>query len=312
MTSPLPKKQRTSEVSEQQQQISQEEHVLEQQQHQISQEEHVLEQQQQQEHEMDLSCYEEDMQRELVSAADMDLACYEEDMKHELGATEAQDLIAAYIILMTKQLPPIDTKNINQAIRVKIIETMLSSEMAIQYPHATHLGVDIYDRYFGSFPPNGQPPLKPETVISIALFIAVKYVYGITKPLTFQFHIRNVESELEILQSFQYKLYHPTTKDFVDIFLTIDKTTHEEMKKELLYITDLSLLDVQCSGFLPSLMAGACVFLAMFVVNPTKCPQMELPFDYIGNLKIPVQILHQLYTEKALTPVLSIPDYYFG
>lgn len=79
-------------------------------------------------------------------------------------------------MLFPKQLQPVPNHPIDQDVRASLIDTV--SARATQYPRAIHLAVLIFDQYFGNFQPTeGQAHLQPQTVMDVALLIAVLVFY---------------------------------------------------------------------------------------------------------------------------------------
>lgn len=81
-------------------------------------------------------------------------------------------------MLFPKQLDPVPNHPIDQDMRASLIDTMMVSARATPYPGAIHLAVLIFDQYFGNFQPaEGEAYLQPQTVMDVALFIAVLVSY---------------------------------------------------------------------------------------------------------------------------------------
>ncbi|CAN7032715.1 unnamed protein product, partial [Brassica rapa subsp. trilocularis] len=177
-------------------------------------------------------------------------------------------------MLFPKQLDPVPNHPIDQDMRASLIDTMMVSVRATPYPGAIHLAVLIFDQYFGNFQPaEGEAYLQPQTVMDVALFIAVKYEYrgtGMAKTLSIH-NSDELEMELAILGSFDWSLSSPTTKTFVDLFLCVNDQADDTFL--CCYLMDLSLLDRDCSQRYPSILAAACAFLAQFMLHPVAKPQ---------------------------------------
>ncbi|XP_023638881.1 cyclin-A1-4-like [Capsella rubella] len=259
---------------------------------------------------MDLTCNEEqseDIDQE-QDVATMDLTCNEEEMiaelkdaepiqANEVGINEARE----FATLLISQQPEINLITaIDENTRATTIDTMLASEKAAQYPKAIPLAVLVFDKYFASFQVGQGPvPIDPQTAITLSLFIAVKYEYGIDKSESLVFPIRNLELEIQILRSFDYRLSGPTTKTFVDLHLSMTAQHDATFQCLCSYIAELSLLGREFSGFLPSLLAAASVFLAQYVLRQNEKPTTDFVWVYEkGDLRNAVTLLLEIFLQR--------------
>ncbi|CAH8267370.1 unnamed protein product [Arabidopsis lyrata] len=246
---------------------------------------------------MDFACYEElspdeqvpeqqlqqiPIEEQALGVADMVFGCY-----------EPGDYTA---MLLTKQLTTNPIMAVDENTRAITVDTMLASEKASMYPNAIHLAVLVFDQYFATLPlDQGQAAVDPQTAITMALFIAVKYEYGIDKSTRMTFPIRDLDMEMQILSSFNYRLTAPTTKTFVDLYLSLTEPHDATFRFLCSYITELSLLDRECSVFDPSLLATSCVFLAEFVLHPDVLPTRVFPWEYSADdVRHTVMFLHAM------------------
>ncbi|KAG7559615.1 Cyclin C-terminal domain [Arabidopsis thaliana x Arabidopsis arenosa] len=222
------------------------------------------------------------IEEQALGVADMVFGCY-----------EPGDYTA---MLVTKQLTTNPITAIDENTRAITVDTMLASEKASMYPNAIHLAVLVFDQYFATLPlDQGQAAVDPQTAITMALFIAVKYEYGIDKSTRMTFPIRDLDMEMQILSSFNYRLTTPTTKTFVDLYLSLTDPHDATFRFLCSYITELSLLDRECSVFDPSLLATACVFLAEFVLHPDVLPTRVFPWEYSADdVRHAVMFLHAM------------------
>ncbi|CAE6075053.1 unnamed protein product [Arabidopsis arenosa] len=237
------------------------------------------------------------VEEQALGVADMVFGCY-----------EPGDYTA---MLLTKQLTTNPITAIDENTRAITVDTMLASEKASMYPNAIHLAVLVFDQYFATLPlDQGQAAVDPQTAITMALFIAVKYEYGIDKSTRMTFPIRDLDMEMQILSSFNYRLTTPTTKTFVDLYLSLTDPHDATFRFLCSYITELSLLDRECSVFDPSLLATACVFLAEFVLHPDVLPTRVFPWEYSADdVRHAVMFLHAMLVGRRhqFGSVASLP-----
>ncbi|KAJ0236929.1 Cyclin [Hirschfeldia incana] len=223
------------------------------------------------------------------------------DMQHVEHAGYDKRYVLLYTeMLFPKQLLPVRNHPIDQDMRASLVYTV--SARATQYPRAIHLAVLIFDQYFGNFQPTeGQAHLQPQTVMDVALLIAVKYVYGGTR-MAEVLNIHNpdqLEMELAILKVFNWKLSSPTTRTFVDLFLCFNDQDDANLKFLCWYLMDLSLLDRDCSQLYSSILAAACGFLAQFMLDPDAKPKAVIPWDYTtSDLQTMVLLLRDIILQR--------------
>ncbi|KAL5559113.1 hypothetical protein UlMin_035324 [Ulmus minor] len=127
-----------------------------------------------------------------------------------------------------------------------------------------------------------------------------------------------VNMEAAILKSLSFELGSPTTKTFLRKFTRVaqesDQNPHLKLEFLVYYLAELSLLDYNCVGFLPSLVAGSVIFLARFITQPKKHPwtlSLQTYSRYTpSKLKSCVLIIHDLYLRRRAGSLQALRQKY--
>lgn len=115
-----------------------------------------------------------------------------------------------------------------------------------------------------------------------------------------------VKMEADILKSLKFELGSPTVKTFLRRFTRVAQEDYKASNLQLeflgYYLAELSLLDYSCVKFLPSLVAASVIFLARFIIQPSKHPWTASLQQYSGykpsEIEDCVLILHDLYLSR--------------
>ncbi|KAG2623739.1 hypothetical protein PVAP13_3KG078727 [Panicum virgatum] len=109
--------------------------------------------------------------------------------------------------------------------------------------------------------------------------------------------------EASVLNYLKFEMTVPTPKCFLRRFVCTaqvfdeDSTLHLEFLAN--YICELSLLEYSLLCYLPSLVAASSVFLARFILKPTKNPWNSSLSYYTrytpSELRVCVRVLHRLF-----------------
>ncbi|TVU47987.1 hypothetical protein EJB05_07605, partial [Eragrostis curvula] len=111
-----------------------------------------------------------------------------------------------------------------------------------------------------------------------------------------------VEMEAHFLKSLNFVMGGPTVRTFVRQFLACYRGRNRASAKKLefmcSYLAELSLLEYECTRYLPSVIAAACLFVARFIINPKTRPwnmtlQQNTGFK-VSDLKESIYAIHEL------------------
>ncbi|KAK7291076.1 hypothetical protein RIF29_05952 [Crotalaria pallida] len=127
-----------------------------------------------------------------------------------------------------------------------------------------------------------------------------------------------VEMEAEILKSLKFELGGPTVKTFLRRFSKLGQeiNNNSDLQFEFLcfYLAELSLLDYNCVKFLPSLVAASVVFLARFMLSPTKHPWNSALYQLTrykpADLKECILNIHDLYLSRRGATLKAVREKY--
>ncbi|KAM0859189.1 hypothetical protein ACQ4PT_047357 [Festuca glaucescens] len=112
-----------------------------------------------------------------------------------------------------------------------------------------------------------------------------------------------LQMEASILSCLKFEMTAPTAKCFLRRFLLVSQVCHEgsALHLEFLasYISELSLLEYSLLCYVPSLIAASSIFLANFILKPTKNP-WNTTLSYHTQYKPSelhdcVKVLHRLF-----------------
>ncbi|KEH35765.1 putative cyclin [Medicago truncatula] len=199
-------------------------------------------------------------------------------------------------------------------------------EVADEYkllPETLHLSVSYIDRFL-SIEPVSRSKLQLLGVSS--MLIASKYE-EITPPKAVDFcqitdNTYDLEEvlkmEADILKSLNFEMGNPNVITFLKRFIGIacENRKNSNLQFEFLcsYLADLSLLDYECTRFLPSVVAASVIFLARFIIRPGAHPWTPSLCECLGytsaNLEDCVIILHDLYMSRKAGSFKAVRDKY--
>ncbi|XP_074562039.1 cyclin-A1-4-like [Curcuma longa] len=187
----------------------------------------------------------------------------------------------------TKKRPSIDfmetiQKDINAKMRSILIEWLV--EVAEEYhmvPDTLYLTVNYIDRYLSGNEINRQ---ELQLLGVACMLIAAKYeeicapeVEDLCYMTDNTYSIDELlQMESKVLNYLKFELTVPTTKCFLRRFVRAAQGSNElpTLQLEFLasYVAELSLLEYSMLRYAPSLVAASAVFLAKFILQPTKTP----------------------------------------
>ncbi|TVU50348.1 hypothetical protein EJB05_01717 [Eragrostis curvula] len=174
----------------------------------------------------------------------------------------------------TKKRPSSDfmetiQKDVNSKMRAILIDWLV--EVADEYrlvPDTLYLAVNYIDRYL-----SGNKVKRQRKHEEICAPQVEEFCY-ITDNTYFRYEVRDMESS--VLNHLKYEMNAPTTKCFLRRIVSTAQSFDEDesMNLELLanYVAELSLLEYNLLSYRPSLIASSAVFLAKFILQPTKKP----------------------------------------
>ncbi|VAH03766.1 cyclin-A1-4-like isoform X1 [Triticum dicoccoides] len=233
----------------------------------------------------------------------------------ELCSTLTCDIYKHLREAETKKRPSPDflettQKDIDASMRAVLIDWLV--EVTEEYrlvPETLYLTVSYIDRYLSSKEINRD---KLQLLGVACLLIAAKYE-EICPPqveelcyITDNTYIKDevLRMEASILGCLKFEMTAPTGKCFLRRFLHAAQVCHEgpALHLEFLasYITELSLLEYSLLCHVPSLIAASSIFLANFILKPTKNPWQNTTLSYHtqykpSTLRDCVKVLHRLF-----------------
>jgi len=205
----------------------------------------------------------------------------------QLCATLASDIYMHMREAETKKRPSTDfmetiQKDVNPSMRAILIDWLV--EVAEEYrlvPDTLYLTVNYIDRYLSGNEINRQ---RLQLLGVACMLIAAKYE-EICAPQVEEFcyitdntYFRDevLEMEASVLNYLKFEMTAPTAKCFLRRFARAAQACDEDpaLHLEFLanYIAELSLLEYSLLSYPPSLIAASAIFLAKFVLQPTKYP----------------------------------------
>ncbi|XP_010521286.1 PREDICTED: cyclin-A1-2 isoform X2 [Tarenaya hassleriana] len=173
-------------------------------------------------------------------------------------------------------------KDINAGMRAVLVDWLV--EVAEEYrliPETLYLSVNYIDRYLSGNVINRQ---KLQLLGVACMMIAAKYE-EICPPQVEEFcyitdntYFKNevLEMESSVLNYLKFEITAPTAKCFLRRFVRAAQGTNEVLPVQLeclaSYLAELSLLDYAMLQYLPSLVAASAVFLARYILEPSRKP----------------------------------------
>uniref|UniRef100_A0ACD5TKD7 Uncharacterized protein n=1 Tax=Avena sativa TaxID=4498 RepID=A0ACD5TKD7_AVESA len=233
----------------------------------------------------------------------------------QLCATLARDVYKHLREAEAKKRPSPDfvettQKDIDTSMRAVLIDWLV--EVTEEYrlvPETLYLTVNYIDRYLSRKHISRH---KLQLLGVSCLLIAAKYE-EICAPqveelcyITDNTYIKDevLQMEASILSCLKFEMTAPTAKCFLRRFLLVSQVCHEggpALHLEFLasYIAELSLLEYSLLCYVPSLIAASSIFLANFIIKPTKNP-WNTTLSYHTQYKPSelhdcVKVLHRLF-----------------
>ncbi|KAJ8505759.1 hypothetical protein OPV22_006645 [Ensete ventricosum] len=232
--------------------------------------------------------------------------------------TLACDIYRHLRIAETKKRPSTDfmetiQKDINASMRSILIDWLV--EVAEEYrlvPDTLYLTVNYIDRYLSGNEINRQ---RLQLLGVACMLIAAKYE-EICAPQVEEFcYITDntyfkdevLEMEADVLKYLKFEMTAPTSKCFLRRFIRAAQGSDEvpALQLEFLacYVAELSLLEYNLLCYAPSIVAASAIFLAKFIMQPTKRPWNATLGHYTlykpSDLSDCVKALHLLFCTSA-------------
>ncbi|KAK8451794.1 hypothetical protein SEVIR_5G005850v4 [Setaria viridis] len=247
----------------------------------------------------------------------------------QLCATLASDIYMHLREAETKKRPSTDfmetiQKDVNPSMRAILIDWLV--EVAEEYrlvPDTLYLTVNYIDRYLSGNEINRQ---RLQLLGVACMLIAAKYE-EICAPQVEEFcyitdntYFRDevLEMEASVLNYLKFEMTAPTAKCFLRRFARAAQACDEDpaLHLEFLasYIAELSLLEYNLLSYPPSLIAASAIFLAKFVLQPTKYPWNSTLAHYTqykpSQLCDCVKALHHLFSVGPASNLPAIREKY--
>ncbi|XP_068340073.1 cyclin-A1-4-like [Pyrus communis] len=250
-------------------------------------------------------------------------------MDPQLCATFACDIYKHLRSSEVKKRPATDfmektQKDINPSMRAILIDWLV--EVAEEYrlvPDTLYLTVNYVDRYLSGNPMNRQ---RLQLLGVACMMIASKYeeicapqveeFCYITDNTYFKDEVLQMESD--VLNYLKFEMTAPTTKCFLRRFLRAAQGANEvtSMQLECLanYIAELSLLEYSMLCYAPSLIAASAIFLANYILLPSKRPWNATLHHYTlyqpSDLRDCINALHRLCCDSQTSSLPAIREKY--
>ncbi|KAJ1253777.1 hypothetical protein BS78_03G004700 [Paspalum vaginatum] len=233
----------------------------------------------------------------------------------QLCATLASDIYMHLREAETKKRPSTNfmetiQKDVNPSMRAILIDWLV--EVAEEYrlvPDTLYLTINYIDRYLSGNEINRQ---RLQLLGVACMLIAAKYE-EICAPQVEEFcyitdntYFRDevLEMEASVLNFLKFEMTAPTAKCFLRRFARAAQVCDEDpaLHLEFLanYVAELSLLEYNLLSYPPSLIAASAIFLARFILQPTKYPWNTTLAHYTqykpSQLSDCVKALHRLFS----------------
>ncbi|GAB4844149.1 hypothetical protein Ancab_037456 [Ancistrocladus abbreviatus] len=250
-------------------------------------------------------------------------------MDPQFCATIACDIYKHLLTSEMKKRPSTDfmekiQKDINASMRAILIDWLV--EVAEEYrlvPDTLYLTVNYIDRYLSGNSVNRQ---RLQLLGVACMMIAAKYeeicapqveeFCYITDNTYFKEEVLQMESA--VLNFLKFEMTAPTVKCFLRRFVRAAQAMDEvpSLQLECLsnYIAELSLLEYGMLHYAPSLIAASSVFLAQYILAPSKRPWNSTLRHYTlyepSDLHDSVRALHQLCLNGNSSSLPAIREKY--
>ncbi|XP_062204240.1 cyclin-A1-1-like [Phragmites australis] len=209
------------------------------------------------------------------------------DEDPQLCPTPAPDIYMLLRDAETKKRPSADfmeriQKDVTSSMRAILIDWLV--EVAEEYrlvPDTIYLAVNYMDRYLSGNQINRQ---RLQLLGVACMLIAAKYE-EICAPHVEEFcyitdntYFRDevLEMEASVLNYLNFEMTAPTAKCFLRRFVraaqVFDKDPALHLESIANYVAELSLLEYNLLSYTPSIIAASAIFLAKFILQPTKYP----------------------------------------
>ncbi|KAG7656618.1 Cyclin-like [Arabidopsis suecica] len=205
----------------------------------------------------------------------------------QLCATFACDIYKHLRASEAKKRPDVDymervQKDVNSSMRGILVDWLIEvSEEYRLVPETLYLTVNYIDRYLSG---NVISRQKLQLLGVACMMIAAKYE-EICAPQVEEFcyitdntYLKDevLDMESDVLNYLKFEMTAPTTKCFLRRFVRAAHGVHEAplMQLECManYIAELSLLEYTMLSHSPSLVAASAIFLAKYILDPTRRP----------------------------------------
>ncbi|XP_024976951.1 cyclin-A1-4-like [Cynara cardunculus var. scolymus] len=250
-------------------------------------------------------------------------------MDPQMCATMACDIYQHLRASEAKKRPSIDfmekvQKDINAEMRAILIDWLV--EVAEEYrlvPDTLYLTINYIDRYLSG---NLMDRQRLQLLGVACMMIAAKYE-EICAPQVEEFcyitdntYVKDevLQMESAVLNFLKFEMTAPTARCFLRRFVRAAQGVNEgpSMQLECLasYISELSLLEYSMMCYAPSLVAASAIFLARFVLFPSKKPWNSTLSHYTryqpSDLHECVKALHTLVCECPNSRLPAIREKY--
>ncbi|XAR55550.1 hypothetical protein NMG60_11035651 [Bertholletia excelsa] len=250
-------------------------------------------------------------------------------MDPQLCASMACDIYKHLRASEAKKMPSVDfmeriQKDINASMRAILIDWLV--EVAEEYrlvPDTLYLTVNYIDRYLSG---NVMDRQRLQLLGVACMMIAAKYeeicapqveeFCYITDNTYFKEEVLQMESS--VLNYLKFEMTAPTAKCFLRRFVRAAQGVNEapSMQLECLanYIAELSLLEYSMLHYAPSLVAASAIFLAKYILLPSKRPWNSTLWHYTlyqpSDLSDCVKALHSLCCNSHSSSLPAIREKY--
>ncbi|PRQ47093.1 putative cyclin [Rosa chinensis] len=250
-------------------------------------------------------------------------------MDQQLCTTFACDIYNHLRASEVKKRPSTDymdkiQKDINPSMRALLVDWLVEVAEGCSFvPETLYLAVNYIDRYLSGIPINRER-LK---LLGVAcLMLASKYEYMCTPSVEEFCDLTNniylveevLEMESSVLSYLKYEMTAVTTKCFLSRFVRAAQGANElpSLHLECLanYLAELSLLDYSMLCYASSLIAASAIFLANYIMIPSKRPWNATLQHYTlyqpSDLRNCVKDLHRLCCNNQSSTLPAIIEKY--